>query len=58
MFAKPDPFPFAEEMAADLLDRFTLDEAISVAGRAHNLLVRQQHLMRRAAEPPTGTDDV
>jgi hypothetical protein len=48
-----DPLTFAEEMAADLLYRFSLDEAISITGRAHNLLVRRRYLERLAAEHMT-----
>jgi hypothetical protein len=52
-----DPLTFAEEMVADLRYRFSLDEAISITGRAHNLLVRRRYLERIEAESPTGTDD-
>jgi hypothetical protein len=45
---------FAEALAVDLLGRYSLLQAIEIAGRAHSLLVRQRRLEERAV---MGTDD-
>jgi hypothetical protein len=44
----------AEALAVDLLGRYSLIQAVEVAGRAHFLLVRQRRLEERVATMGNG----